>query len=257
MSDVNDAIVAWRRQLEQQGGITTDDVTELESHLMEEMEALQKSGLRPEEVFMIASRRLGHPHELAAEYSKNDALMSWRRPARLALWGALLLEVMHLCWSVMCSGLSYLGAWISIGLPGQVNGFWIPHVVCWGALFLFWWLAENSHGWIARGWSRLEAAVQTGRGAILLILATTTLVIIRVVLMLAGLWLHSRGQMPPVATMFGQQDFFSVSMMALLTAGELTTSIPLVVLLIIFIHAEERSPLVRFATGPSNQTAQS
>jgi hypothetical protein len=196
---------------------------------------------------VIAARRLGHPCELAAEYSKNNPVISWERPARLALWGTLMFQMMHQCWGLVIGLVGYFGVRILAVWPGQIIGFWIPHAACWGALFLFWLLVEKSNGGITRIFSRLESALQTSLGALSLILASAVLVVVNTTLMIASLWLYTPGPMP-VATMFGEANLFTLTMVALTTSGELTSTVPIVVLLVILIRAVGRTPQAMLAT---------
>ncbi|MEM6718159.1 MAG: permease prefix domain 1-containing protein [Bacteroidota bacterium] len=50
--------------------MSRDNVCELESHLWDEMETLQRAGLSPEEAFIIAKRRIGKVQELTTEFEK-------------------------------------------------------------------------------------------------------------------------------------------------------------------------------------------
>lgn len=61
--DLATSLAAWRRSLT---GLAPDDIAELESHLLDSMGELQKSGLSEEEAFLIARRRLGKPEEIDA-----------------------------------------------------------------------------------------------------------------------------------------------------------------------------------------------
>jgi len=70
MFDLNEAVAEWRRKLQREGMIETEDLDELESHLHDEVERLARSGTPEEEAFHIAVRRLGDTHELTREFSK-------------------------------------------------------------------------------------------------------------------------------------------------------------------------------------------
>lgn len=70
MFDLNDAVAEWRRKLQQDGTIETEDLDELESHLRDEVERLARSGTPEEEALQIAARRLGDAHELTREFTK-------------------------------------------------------------------------------------------------------------------------------------------------------------------------------------------
>ena len=68
--DLNLAIQRWRENLAQAPTIRQESLDELESHLRESLMALQRSGLSPEEAFIIASRRMGPGVALEEEFVK-------------------------------------------------------------------------------------------------------------------------------------------------------------------------------------------
>ena len=239
MSDVNDAILAWQRELELPGGVSPDEVAELESHLVQEIESLEKSGLRTDEAFVIASRRLGHQFELAAEYSKNHSLMSWRRPARLALWGALVLQAMTLCWSAILVAMAYFDLWILIGLPWLRNSYWMSYLAQWSTLGLLWSLAENPNGSVARSLAWAEEGLRSTRGALYLAVGTIVCFVPGTVsLRLLALSLNRQ---PPTF------DFFNLNVITQLVLGQLAWILPVVVLLIILVRAEQRPSIAKLA----------
>lgn len=59
MSDVEARIEQWRAGLAGSESLRQSDATELQTHLREEMERLKTTGLRDDEAFLIARRRLG------------------------------------------------------------------------------------------------------------------------------------------------------------------------------------------------------
>lgn len=76
--DLNQAVAVWRQSLASRTGPATADITELEAHLREEYAVLAKTGLRPDEAFLIASRRLGPARDLAEEFVKAEPGRVWR-----------------------------------------------------------------------------------------------------------------------------------------------------------------------------------
>ena len=70
MSDVEVRIEQWRASLAGSDSLRQSDVTELETHLREEIEHLKTSGLRDDEAFLVARRRLGEPAALEEEFLK-------------------------------------------------------------------------------------------------------------------------------------------------------------------------------------------
>lgn len=85
MFDDEAAIRGWRRTLLASGTLRAEDVDELEDHLRQEIErlsALARPGdaaLSSEEVFVLATRRLGRTEALAEEFAKADPGAAWRR----------------------------------------------------------------------------------------------------------------------------------------------------------------------------------
>lgn len=59
MSDVEARIEQWRADLAGSESLRQSNATELQAHLREEMERLKTAGLRDDEAFLIARRRLG------------------------------------------------------------------------------------------------------------------------------------------------------------------------------------------------------
>lgn len=68
----------WRDMMTRRPGITTEDVDELEDHLLSEVHDLRRVGLSPEEAF-IAVRRLGSPSDAAREYGAVHTDRLWRQ----------------------------------------------------------------------------------------------------------------------------------------------------------------------------------
>ncbi len=243
MSDVTDAILAWRRELQLSGGVSADEMAELESHLVQEIESLEKSGLRADEVFVIASRRLGHPFELAAEYSKNHSLMSWRRPARLALWGALALQAMTLCWSAILVALNDFDLWILMSGPWLRNASYIAQ---WSTLGFLWWLAENPNGSVARSLAWAEEGLRSTRGALCLAVGTIVCFVLGTVSL--RLLLQSLLNRQRIQTGVPQPfDIISLDMITQLVLGQLAWILPVVVLLVILVRAEQRPSIAKLA----------
>lgn len=243
MSNVNDAILVWRRELEQSGGVPADDVNELESHLQQEMETLQQSGLRPDEAFVIAARRLGHPADLAAEYSKNDALMSWRRPARLVLWGLLILEALSLTWSAILLGLSLCGLLDLLNTPLSRFAMWTTPIIHWAGLALFWRLAETPHGRVSRLLSRAEGALQTRLGILVMLFGATAYVAVNVAIRLTAAWMQDR--LNQVGT--PEYNFANFGMFLELFLPYLAWVFPIVLILVSLVRVEKPSRAKKLA----------
>ncbi|GAB4020262.1 hypothetical protein GCM10028773_25550 [Spirosoma koreense] len=77
----------WLSQLEQRGTFTKDDLQELQSHLLDGMDALQATGLSQQEAFLVATHRVGTVDVLAEEFDKLDRPSQPQRESVLLLVG--------------------------------------------------------------------------------------------------------------------------------------------------------------------------
>lgn len=250
MSDLDREIDAWRQQLQQSGSISTDDIAELESHLLEEIAALQKSSLRQDEALIVASRRLGHPYELAAEYAKNDALMSWKRPAKLVLWGMLVLKLLSFGSVVFYTILTSWDARSFKDSPWLQYWFyrmyWLSLLTQAGVLILLWSLAENPQGRISRSLTWLEQTIRTGRGTFYFILAVVAFDLTNASLRLFQEWIRIQNLViQNNVAVIGQ---FGPNLVVQTILAEMCRTVPLVLLLIVLIRTEGWKQTARFST---------
>ena len=70
MSDLEQSIAQWLKQLLAAGIKTPSPLEELENHLREEIERQMKSGLSEQDVFHSAVEKIGQAHVLQSEFSK-------------------------------------------------------------------------------------------------------------------------------------------------------------------------------------------
>jgi hypothetical protein len=243
MSDLDDKISKWRTELTQPGGISADEIAELESHLLQEMDSLKKSGLQPDEAFFIASHRLGQPVELAAEYAKNQMLMCWSRPGRLVLWGLLTLQLMSLTWSFLMVGTMCLGSGRLLQWQATSAGNVIITVCEWVTLALFWSLATRSGCLIARRLHQIELAIANGRN-LHLVLGAQTLVLVNVALRLFASYLSI--QLTHDIEASDPYYFMNFSFIAQLILSQMAWTVPVTVLLAFLIRSDKRA-IVRLA----------
>lgn len=68
--NLNDNVASWKKAILTDANFTNENITELESHLLDEIHDLEESGLTCEESFIIAKRRIGEIKNLASEYGK-------------------------------------------------------------------------------------------------------------------------------------------------------------------------------------------
>src|SRR5690625_442655 len=79
---------AWRSALLNKGGLTPDDVDELQDHL-EVAEGELKAQLAADEAFWVAAHRLGTPDALTREFGKIQPNTGWLLRAQWLLLGLL------------------------------------------------------------------------------------------------------------------------------------------------------------------------
>ena len=89
MFDLNGAISNWRQELGQNEALNTCDLSEMESHLRDEIEDLAGGALSPQEAFIVAAHRLGDTGQIAAEFAKVHGSRMWRRRFFWMLTGVL------------------------------------------------------------------------------------------------------------------------------------------------------------------------
>jgi len=76
--DLTTAIENWRNELAAQAALASDDLRELETHLLDAITGYQQRGLTGEESYWLARRRVGHPQELGEEFEKANPGRVWR-----------------------------------------------------------------------------------------------------------------------------------------------------------------------------------
>lgn len=79
MYELENEITHWKQAIVSNGVISSEELTELESHLRESIAALREKGLTAQEAFMLAANRLGHPLTLQREYVKNNLNVRWKQ----------------------------------------------------------------------------------------------------------------------------------------------------------------------------------
>jgi len=82
------AVRRWRVSILSRGGLTVDEVDELEDHLEHLEEGLQEH-LRPYEAFWVAAHRVGTPEALTREFALVRPNFGWALRAQWALIGLL------------------------------------------------------------------------------------------------------------------------------------------------------------------------
>jgi hypothetical protein len=107
----------WRERLSERPGIRVEDAEELEHHLRDTMQSLERGGLDGAEAFLVASRRVGPPVDLGEEYSKARPMEVWRSRVLWMITGILGFWVLTGMGKVLAFGMvGLLGPWVSSGL---------------------------------------------------------------------------------------------------------------------------------------------
>ncbi len=83
------SIGQWKEELSKSGALTNDNILELESHLIDEIEQLDTLELNEEECFLIAKKRIGQLDTLKSEYQKVNVLHSFSHRIEPYLKGIL------------------------------------------------------------------------------------------------------------------------------------------------------------------------
>lgn len=87
--DLNERLHQWRSALKNRPAVREEDVEELESHLGDTMEALSKSGLSPEEAFLVGAHRVGHPAALDDQFGRVTPGAVWKERSQWMVLGIL------------------------------------------------------------------------------------------------------------------------------------------------------------------------
>lgn len=88
--NLDQKIENWKLVLSLDSNMTIDNICELESHLLDEMELLQIQGLTEEESYIVGLRRIGSIKNITVEYSKVNQLVHYRNMILPYLNGILL-----------------------------------------------------------------------------------------------------------------------------------------------------------------------
>jgi hypothetical protein len=72
-------IAEWRAYMLRRRAVSGADVDELEDHLRERVADLAETGLRPDEAFLIAVKRMGRMDELSREFAREHSDRLWKQ----------------------------------------------------------------------------------------------------------------------------------------------------------------------------------
>ncbi|MEU6861101.1 permease prefix domain 1-containing protein [Glycomyces sp. NPDC046736] len=77
--DTEPQIAEWRGYMLGRRGVVESDVDELEDHLRGRIADLGEAGLRPDEAFLIAVKRMGSVDELSREFAREHSERLWKQ----------------------------------------------------------------------------------------------------------------------------------------------------------------------------------
>lgn len=77
--DLEDQIGQWRTYVERHRAVGTADVDELEDHLRDQVAELGRAGLRDDEAFLVAVKRMGSVDALSREFAREHSDRLWKQ----------------------------------------------------------------------------------------------------------------------------------------------------------------------------------
>ena len=123
MFDLQSALSAWRREMASHEVMGVEELAELESHLLEDFDALCAGGHEAADAFDLAARRLGSCASLHAEFAKRDPRGLAHERALWALLGILAWMLLSGVWGLVAGN---AGFFLSAALPeGWRGGSWL------------------------------------------------------------------------------------------------------------------------------------
>jgi hypothetical protein len=76
---LEEQISQWREYLRRQPAIHARDVEELEGHLRDQLDAFAEAGLKPDEAFLVAVKRIGSLNALSLEFAREHSERLWKQ----------------------------------------------------------------------------------------------------------------------------------------------------------------------------------
>lgn len=92
MFELKGEIANWKQKLEISNSLTSNDIEELESHLLDEIDSLKEKDLSEEEAFFVATSRLGSVDLLSSEFIKVNARTMFFKKIVLLLGGYVVIS---------------------------------------------------------------------------------------------------------------------------------------------------------------------
>ena len=92
MFELKESIVNWKQKLNSSNSLTSNDIEELESHLLDEIDSLKEKDLSEEEAFFVATSRLGSVDLLSNEFIKVNTKTMFFKKIVLLLGGYVVIS---------------------------------------------------------------------------------------------------------------------------------------------------------------------
>jgi len=132
--DLEGQIAEWRAYMHRRRELHHTDAEELEDHLRSRITELTGAGLRADEAFLIAVKRMGSLDELSREFAREHSERLWKQlvlpaepDAAAAARSRRELPVMVLCAAVAALAIKVPG-WFGLDLSGDDAGFYARNV---------------------------------------------------------------------------------------------------------------------------------
>jgi hypothetical protein len=133
-NDLEGQIAEWRAYMDRRRELHHTDAEELEDHLRSRITELTEAGLRADEAFLIAVKRMGSLDELSREFAREHSERLWKQlvlpgepDAPAAARSRRELPVMVLCAAVAAVAIKVPG-WFGLDLSGDDAGFYARNV---------------------------------------------------------------------------------------------------------------------------------
>ncbi|MGB0838825.1 MAG: hypothetical protein ACPGXL_01735 [Chitinophagales bacterium] len=104
---LKNALQTWRNKMLEAGHLTLTDVTELEAHLLDQMDDLAETGLNEQERFHIASLRIGEVKALNQEFAKVNGNQQGQNKLILGIASIALLYLFNQLWYLLLGGVAF------------------------------------------------------------------------------------------------------------------------------------------------------
>ncbi|MGH3481582.1 MAG: permease prefix domain 1-containing protein, partial [Nocardioidaceae bacterium] len=133
-NDLERQIAEWRAYMHRRRELLHTDAEELEDHLRSQITDLTAGGLRGDEAFLIAVKRMGSLDELSREFAREHSERLWKQlvlpaepDAAAAARSRRELPVMVLCAAVAALAIK-VPAWFGLDMSGDDAGFYARNV---------------------------------------------------------------------------------------------------------------------------------